>query len=84
MYNSFKLKKNYSFLGAHFYGNTKKQLKKHKKKEEKIRKTIYFLTIKNNKNIFLLFSKKWFLIIQKTQKIKAHSFFQKVFCIFCF
>ena len=36
MYNSFKLKKNYSFLGAHFYGNTKKQLRKHKKKEEKI------------------------------------------------
>ena len=47
----------------------KKQLRKHKKKEEKTRKTIYHL---NNENIFLLFSKKWFLRTRKTQKTKTH------------
>ena len=57
----------------------KKQLKKYKKKENKIRKTIYSW---NNENFFLLFSKKWFLRIWKKQITKTHPLPQTSFFFF--
>ena len=56
-----------------FLWKHKKQLRKYKKKKEKTRKTIYSMNNEQTmKTSFLLFLKKWFLRIRKTQKTKTH------------
>ena len=63
----------------------KKQLGKHKKKEEKTRKTIYFL---NNEKImkisFYCYKKSGFREHGKHKKQKHIPFPKQVFCVFCF
>ena len=63
-----------------YFWKYKKQLRKKKTKNN-----LLFEQKKNIENIFLLFSKKWFLRIRKTQKKQKHSLFPKqVFCVFYF
>ena len=69
-----------SFLWKH-----KKQLKKHKKKEEKIRKTIYYLNSeKIMKTSFYCFKKNGFWKYRKHKKQKHTPSPNKFFMFFVF
>ena len=49
-----------------------------------MKNNLLFEQWKNNENIFLLFSKKWFLRTRKTQKTKTHPLPQTSFLCFLF
>ena len=69
-----------SYLWKH-----KKQLRKHKKKEEKTRKTIYYLNNeKTMKTSFYCFKKNGFWEYKKYKKQKHTPFPKQNFYIFCF
>ena len=63
----------------------KKQLRKHKKKEEKIRKTIYYLNSEKQwKHFFIVLKKMVFENMKNTKKTKTHLFSQTNFFYFLF